>query len=412
MTLETTSTQPRLSDASKAALDALLQRVTSSRELPALTLGVAGATGAPLYFAAAGERVFGDPEQGLVDDSTYLELYSQTKLVTAVAVLQLVDGGLVSLDDPAVVEKHAPELLAQAVLSYDDEGNEVLTPLAAPITLRTLLTHTSGQVYGFESPLLAKWEAAHRPPSVLKADSGVGAYTRPFVFQPGTRWAYGIGVDWAGIVLERVTGQTLEQYFQEHVFAPLGISDLTFYITPENAGRFQTVQARDGDSFKPGASFRDKTPGVRYAQLSGGGGLVGTVKDYLRFLQAVLGARDAPNAVVSAAAYKELFTDSLSDEVRASLNARPDKALKQRAGAGPALGWSVGLELDLLDGEFGRKRGSGYWGGAAKTGFWIDPASGVVAIVATQILTPGALADLGFKKVKDEFEREVYAGLV
>lgn len=246
------------------------------------------------------------------------------------------------------------------------------------MTLRTLLTHTSGQAYGFDSPALLKWEGAHKPATSYDPNSGVAAYTRPFVFQPGSSWTYGIGIDWAGIILERVTGQSLEEYFKEHIFEPLGLKDLTFYITPENAPRFQVIQTRKEGGWAPaGFSYRDRTPGVRYKQLSGGGGLVGTVKDYLLFLQAVLAAKDQGNAVVSKAAYDELFRDSLSADVRTKLNARPDKALKQIPGSGAALSWSVGLELNLTDGEFGRREGSGYWGGAAKTSFWLDPASGI-----------------------------------
>ncbi|WOO79171.1 Acyltransferase LovD [Vanrija pseudolonga] len=415
MTVETNTTTtthaPRVADTGAAALDALLERTVANRDLPAVTFGVIGASGAPIYFAARGEKALGDAAKGQIDETTYLELYSQTKLMVAVAVLQLVDRGVLNLDDTAVVEKHAPELLAQKVLSYDDAGNEVLSPLTGKLTLRTLLTHTSGLAYGFDSPALAKWEAAHKPATSYNPESGVAGFTRPFVFQPGTNWTYSIGIDWAGIILERVTGQSLEEYFTQHIFAPLGLKDLTFYITEANAPRFQVVQTRTESGWEPAKfSYRDRTPGVRYKQLSGGGGLVGTAKDYLLFLQAILAAKEHSNAVVSKAAYDELFRDSLTADVRAKLNARPDKALKQIPGGPAALSWSVGLELNLTDGEFGRKKGSGYWGGAAKTSFWLDPASGIAAVFGTQILG-AAFADLGFKAVKDEFERTLYDAL-
>ncbi|TXT10890.1 hypothetical protein VHUM_01641 [Vanrija humicola] len=390
MTTDPTPT-PRLTPAAAAALDALLARVEDTHTLPAVTLGVIAAQGEPLYFSAQGDRVLGEPDKGRVDATTYLELFSQTKLVTAVAVLQLVDSGAVALDDAGVIAAHAPELLEQQVLSYDDAGNEVLTPRMGELTLRTLLTHTSGLVYAFESPTLAKWEAAYSPPTQGRPDAGLAGYVRPLVFQPGSQWAYGTGVDWAGVIVERVSGLSLAEYFAQHIFSPLGLTDLGFYFTEDNAPRFQTIQTRTADGWAPvpKGTLRDRTPGVRYAQLSGGAGLVGTARDYLLFLQAILAAKDGGSAVLSKAGYAELFADSLSDGVRAQLNARPDKALKQAPGAGPALGWSVGLELNLADGEFGRKKGSGYWGGAAKTSFWLDPASGIAVGGACSLCVRG-----------------------
>lgn len=112
------STTPRVTPKGKAALDALLSEVVDAHQLPALTIGATTSTG-PIYFAARGDRVFGDSSKGQVGEDTVLQLYSQTKLVVAVSALQLVDRGVWSLDDPAVVEKHAPELWKQEILSYE-----------------------------------------------------------------------------------------------------------------------------------------------------------------------------------------------------------------------------------------------------------------------------------------------------
>lgn len=203
----------------------------------------------------------------------------------------------------------------------------------------------------------------------------------------------------------------------------MGITSITFNATVENIARLQVPQARvekDGEvTWVPSeGSLRDLTPGVVYKQASGGGGLLGTAKDYLSFLAAILRSRE-PGGIVSPEGYKALFTNTLGErgadnETYAGLAAyaflQPlDKSLVENNAA--HLGFSVGLGLALADTATGRKAGSGHWGGIAKTGFWLDPASGIAAIIGTQIFTPGVLFEPAFNAVYARFERTLYDGL-
>lgn len=305
-----------------------------------------------------------------------------TKLVTSVAVLQLVDRGLVDLDDAELIERVCPELAALPILTGMDGNKPITTPRTAPITLRRLLTHTSGLAYDFTSPLLEQWKKAtnHPPHYGVK---GQKAYCEPLVFQPGEKWLYSIGIDWAGIVVERVSGQDLEAYFHEHIFGPLGLTPKDVSFIPEDVhARIQQVCGRDENGkLKHTESLRPVgLDAESIGQLSGGGGLVGTAKAYMRFLQGIL-QREA-GGIVSERAFKTLFTDSLeSGDVRKGLAAMTMRQTyhdpEHTANDGQYLGHSVGLVLSLKDSVNGRKKGSGCWDGAAKTQYWLDPATGI-----------------------------------
>ncbi len=314
-----------------------------------------------------------------------LQLYSMTKLVTTVAVLQLVDRGLIDLDDAELVEKHCPELCALPVL-MSKEGDKLLsTPRTQPITVRRLLTHTSGLAYTFTSPLLAEWHVQNRPPPHYGEKTTKG-FEEPLVFQPGERWLYSIGIDWAGILVERVSGQTLQEYFHEHIFGPIGLTvdDMTFIPNDDVRARMQKIAKREEDgTLVQGVPMRPLDIGAdNIGQLSGGGGLHGTAKAYLRFLQGVLNRADG---IVSKAGFTELFTDSLPadapPEVKKGLAVMTIRTNyhdpEHTANDAALLGHSVGLVLSLKNSINGRRKGSGCWDGAAKTHYWLDPTTGI-----------------------------------
>lgn len=380
---------PILSAKGKAALDELLTSRVESRNIPAATFGVTSADG-EIYFNHAGERIFGQPEKGNVDDKTseftkdhltaVFQLYSMTKLVTVVAVLQQCERGVVSLDDPAVVEKHCPDLCAMEVLVSVDGDDVKTTPRTEPLTLRRLLTHTSGLAYWFTNSLLGGWVKATNHPGHLHGDAS--GYLEPAVFQPGEKWLYGIGIDWAAICIERATGKRLDAIFQENIFGPLGLTpeDITFTPTQAIRDHWQQVCGRNEDgSIKLMEPLRP-LDGSGLGQLSGGGGLLGTGRAYLTFLRGVLASKNG--GILQPESYKELFTDSLerTDAQLAGLGYMAgrvgyhDPAHIENANG---LGHSVGLCLNLKDSVFGRKAGSGCWDGMAKTHYWLDPVTGI-----------------------------------
>ena len=160
-----------------------------------------------------------------------------TKLVTSLAVLQQVEAGVLSYDDPAIVQKYAPELVKQRILiSYDEETKEAkFADLERPPTVRDLVTHTSGQVYFFFDPKLYAYDRDHGLLAMFGSETG--QFAQPFLFSPGTRLAYGTGLDWAGIILERATGQDLESYFRQHISTRLGCLRTQRSTTPPKSSR-------------------------------------------------------------------------------------------------------------------------------------------------------------------------------
>lgn len=303
-----------------------------------------------------------------------------TKLVTAIAALQLAERGLVDLDDASVIDTHAPELAAMPILSaYTDSGPQT-RPRTRPMTLRHLISHTAGVAYDFHAPDLGRWRRETGTPSNFSGT--VAGFTYPLLFEPGTRYAYGTGLDWTGIVIERVTGMDLEAYFQKNIWQPLGIGSMTFRPTPEMEGRRQaTFRCKDGvmEPFDGGFSYHEG------AQLSGGGGLFGTAADFLRLLSGVL-ACDAPGGILAPEYAKELFADQFPPRGEGnSCHADLARSIKKDglqdialcADDGKMLGWGLGGMVNLVQSQYGRRAGSVSWGGAGKTEFWIDPEAGI-----------------------------------
>lgn len=319
-----------------------------------------------------------------------LQLYSMTKLVTSVAVLQLVDRGLVDLDDTTLVEQHCPELAAMPILVGMDGTTPVMKPRTQPYTVRKLLTHTSGLAYGFTSRTLGEWmQATGQPPHY--GIKGVRGFLEPPVFEPGSAWLYSIGIDWAGILVERVSGLDLEEYFHQNIFAPLGLTktDITFIPTDDVRARMQQVCGRKEDGSlehtKPMRPLDLNKDTI--GQLSGGGGLHGTARAYLRFLQGILQKEEG--GIISEAGLRELFTDSLPREKEEVMQGLAKMTTRQAyhdpehtANDAQYLGHSVGLVLSLKDSINGRREGSGCWDGAAKTQYWLDPKTGIAVSLA------------------------------
>jgi methyl acetate hydrolase len=217
---------------------------------------------------------------------------------------------------------------------------------------------------------------------------------QPILFEPGTDWKYSIGLDWAGVLLTRVSGQSLEEYFKSNIFDKCGMTSTSFFPTQDLKSRMMKVCERNSDgSLRPEAAptmGREMDAGKVGPFLSGGGGLFGTAKDYLSFLRAILAsspqsAQPASNPLLSASSYRELFTHALDANSSASLSSLAAMAKDQNIhdpavltnGTGDHIAHSVGLFINKIDSKFGRKANSGCWDGAAKTYYFIDPASGI-----------------------------------
>ncbi|KAL1408750.1 hypothetical protein Q8F55_005563 [Vanrija albida] len=403
---------PTISARGKTDLDAALAAAIADPLLPAQFWGVTTAKG-PIYFNCGGERVLHEPERGEVTEDTVLQLWSMTKLVTSVACLQLVDRGEVSLDDEGVIAAHLPELAAQRILTgHTEAGAEVWAERTKPLTLRHLLSHTSGVPYPEMPPAIARWQTEHDHPWYFAPGAGIEALAVPLEFEPGAGWSYGLGIDWAGVLVARVSGSTLGDYFSEHIFGPLGITSLTFVPAPGVLARLMKETWRDAEGGLVQAN-PDTRPldAAALKTHAGGAGLLGTAKDYLRFLEGIL-ASATPGGILSPASFALLFKNTLPAD-RGARHYADMEAFMGSWGTydfNAELGFSVALATNAKDAASGRKAGSGAWGGMAKTEFWIDPASGIAGFCGTQ-LVGGEVNPDPFAAVYAGFESCVYAAL-
>lgn len=424
-------TAPKLNDAAKASLDQYLASVADSGNYAAQFMGVTTADG-PLYYACKGERVWGEPDKGQVDENTSespadvaeslltwpaLELWSMTKLMVGIACLQLHEKGLINYDDPEFINKHLPELAKQMILEgYGDDGKPILKDRKNPLTLRHLLTHTSGVSYGVMDPDLGRWEKENGIQPWMIPGATVASITSPLRFEPGTHFRYGMGIDWAGVLVERISGKSLEEYMKENIWTPCGMTSVSFYPNDELKSRLMQMCTRDkdgkiiqGDGMRPVPKLSPKD----ITFLSGGGGTLGTLKDYMTMLQHILACKDKDGGILSSASYRLLMAPALPRE---SEGVHKDLGFfMQMLGetapevtSGEAVNHSLGLCLVETDLEGRRKAGSGFWGGAAKTNFWMDPTAGIAAVMGTNVLDEDRS---DYREKINEFERIVYKGL-
>ncbi|GLC25132.1 serine hydrolase [Roseisolibacter agri] len=336
----------------------------------------------------------------LASDAVF-RMYSMTKPVTAVAVLQLVERGTLGLDDP--VARYIPAFAEAAVYAGGGAAHPTTTPAVRPITIRQLLMHTSGMAYGLG--VLAPDSIANAR-GLFVASRTVAGFADtvariPLAFQPGARWRYGPGLEVLGRVVEIVDGRPFERYLDEEIFTPLGMRSTAMRLTP-------ALRARLAGYYERGPDGRLRTtrgmvpqdllePAARFA--CGGCGLVSTAGDYLRFAQMLLndGTLDGVRILRPESA-AELRRDALPP----ALGPIP----AGNFGPGTGFGLGVAVQRDRASPENPSAPGTFGWSGAANTYFWVDPANGVIGMVLTQHHPPFSYPLLR------ETKQLVYAALV
>lgn len=356
-----------------------------------------------LFTGEAGVRTLGKP--GGMTADTVMWIASMTKAVTTAAALQCVERGQLRLDSPA--SEWLPELQSIPVLDgFDSQDRPLLRSARTPITLRQLLTHTAGFAYEFFNADIARYMAQH---SIGTVTSGSRAtLQRPLTADPGSRWEYGVGVDWAGRLVEVVSGLRLGAYFQHHLFEPLGMHSSAVRITPAMRSRLAGMHVRLGDG-----SLAHKSIEVpQDAEFDmGGHALYSTPADYLRFLQMILrGGELDGRRVLAAGSVAEMMTRQIGEvSVPATLktvNAR----ISNDVTFFPKLPrtWGLGFMMNEAAVPSGRAAGSLAWAGLSNGYYWIDPVRGICATVMTQILP---FFDLEVVRLLGAFEAEVYRAL-
>jgi CubicO group peptidase (beta-lactamase class C family) len=370
------------------SLDETLQRGMKARNIPCVTAMVADSHRV-LYHGAFGTR---DAVSGLpVKIDSLFSIASMTKAITSAAALQLVEQKKVAVEEPA--EKYLPELRGRMVLDGFDPstGRAKLRPPSRPVTLHHLLTHTSGLCYSLWDQDALKWQNS----------PGANGTAPPLMFDPGTRWQYGQGIDLAGRMVEAVSGLTLEDYFQKHICKPLGMTDTSFMVPPAKFERLVTGYRRQPDgTMKPG----DRKPPDPPKAFNGGGGLYSTAPDYIRFMQMIL---KHGGHVLSRQSYKLISTNQTGNLQAGVLKSTtPEMSADMDVHPGASDRYTLGFLLNPAPHQGGRSAGSLAWAGISNTFYWIDPARDRCAVIMMQFLPFVDPAAVGLLQ---EFEHAVYA---
>lgn len=361
------------------AIDRLLAQSVSSGALPGVVAVVADRDGT-LYEGAHG-RLSVDGEQPARLDTMFW-IASMTKPVVSAAALQLIERGELELEQP--VADIVPAFGELPILQGFDGDAPRLRPATRPVTLRHLLTHTSGCGYWFDNPDVLRYHQVTGVPDPLSGR--LQALQVPRLFEAGERWEYGTSIDWLGRVVETVGGADLNAHVRAHIAEPLGMVDTTF--DPSEAQRERLMAVHDARTNEPLRRSAVALP-AEQEFWSGGGGLYSTAVDYLRFVRALLRGGELDGERILRAETVELaFSDHLQGAPMPPEGTR--SAVPELSNDVPALpfkqGFGLGLRLMLEDIPTMRRAGSGDWAGLCNTYFWIDRTSGIAAMLLTQVL--------------------------
>jgi CubicO group peptidase (beta-lactamase class C family) len=384
-----------------ARIDAALSRAVEAREVPGV-VALAATDNGIMYEGAFGMRDLAKGPAMTLD--TVFRIASMTKAVTSVATMQLVEQGKLRLEEP--IDSVLPELASPQVLEgFDASGAPRLRPARRPITLRHLLTHTAGFGYEFWNPQLMRYVDVTGMPSLRTGK--LAALRMPLVFDPGERWEYGINTDWVGRIVEAASGQSLDAYFRDQIFAPLGMTDTGFSLSATQEARLVNVHQRKADgSLEPTATEAR----AQSEFSSGGGGLYSTGRDYLVFLQMLLHQGRFNGAQLLRPETVAMMAQNQIGDINAGImkTAMPELSNDVDFFPGIACKWGLGYMINTQPGPAGRSAGSLTWAGIYNSYYWIDPQKRVTGVILTQILP---FADQRAVRLYGEFESGVYDAL-
>ena len=377
-----------------AAIDAGLRGAVERKDVPGVVALITDRQRV-LYQGAFGVA---DVSTGraLTPDAMF-RIASMTKPITSLALMQLVEQGRLGLDDPA--EKYLPELANLKVFeSFDPTtGAYNLRPASRPATVRHFLTHTSGLAFPFTSAIWRDF----KPAAGEKFPFG-----GPLLFDPGERWHYSTSTEVVGRLVEVISGQKLEDYFRQHIFAPLKMDDTSYNIPEAKASRVVAAQQRAGAKMDGAIELQSPQPALTIPAPGGGGGLTSTASDYGRFVRMFLNGGELDGARVLKAETVALMSQNAMGSLRvpALKTALPRSADFSFIADGRDQ-WSLAflMTADQVPGK--RSPGSLSWGGINNTYFWIDPSRGISGIILMQYLP---FADAKALAVYDAFERGAY----
>ena len=359
--------------------------------------------GKVVEFDAVGKRDLGNSAP-MQRDSIF-RIYSMSKPITGVAMMMLFEEGKWQLNDP--VSKYIPEFANLKVYATDEHNNMTLKDQVHPVTMRELMSHSGGFTYGFFSNTPV--DKLQREADLLNPNNTLDEFIKrvaklPLNAQPGSEWHYSISVDIQGYIVQKLSGMPFEEFLEKRIFKPLAMSDTGFYVPKEKLNRFAEFYTYDKD----GKLIAVKTTeglnhdfAAKPALSSGGGGLVSTATDYMRFCQMLLNGGQLNGLRLLSPRTVELMRS----------NVLPPDMPTLAPGTGFGLDFAVYTDPIAAGGYYGK--GAYFWGGAAGTWFWIDPVSDLIVVgMIQQAAGTGAAAVAGVPDVRGLSHAFVYAAIV
>jgi methyl acetate hydrolase len=382
--LAVTSAAPTLPQQGASAISAVIKAATDRGDVPGVAVAVVNKDGL-LYNEAAGKSRTATNTPMAKD--TIFNMASMTKPVTSVAIMMLVDQGKLKLDDP--VATYLPTWKDPVVISKfnDADASYETRPAKRPITIRHLLTHTSGLGYGFASPMLTK----------IMKNTKKTELDLPLLFDPGESWAYGPSTRVLGHVVEAISGQTIDAFLESKILSPLGMHDTSYLVPATKYARVVAINRRGND----GKFVEQPVPGVIPATVQGDGGLYGTPSDYGLFLRMLLNRGTLNGKRILTEKSARTMLESHTGTVVVKEQHSADLALSRNFPVGADKDtWGLGFQLAAATQSNRRSPGSGTWAGIFNTHFFIDPAKEIGVVVMMQTLP-----------FYDEASMKVYAGV-
>lgn len=370
-------------------VDAWMRRYVETGRLAGLSVAVMRG-GKTAFFRAHGQADLARSRPFTAD--TILRIYSMTKPLTSLAVLMLYEEGRFQLDDP--VSRFLPEFTEMRVMTGGNRARLETEPALRAITIRDLLTHTSGLTYGFMEATLV--DALYRRDEIdfqtssLPLGELVARLARqPLLAQPGTEWNYSVATDVLGHLVAVISGQDFGEFMRARILRPLRMHDTDFFVPEEKRDRFAANYAFDREGR---LRLYDDSVGSRFLTppplASGGGGLVSTAGDYLRFCRMILNLGELDGVRLLGRKTVELM---LTNHLPGDLAAMGQPRFAESSYAGIGFGLGVSVMLDPARAQIVGTPGEVSWGGVASTSFWIDPDEDMAVVLMTQLVPSSAL---------------------
>jgi CubicO group peptidase (beta-lactamase class C family) len=316
-----------------------------------------------------------------MDRKTIVRIYSMTKPITGVAFMTLYEKGAFQLDDP--LSKYAPEFANMKVYKgVDASGKLILEAAKRPITIRDITRHTSGFVTSTELPGLSELVKKVDPmnPNNTLEEMAKKLASLPLLFQPGEQWAYGPSVDVQAYLVERLSGKPFDQYLQETIFKPLGMTDTRYVVAGTDRKRLAGMYNKGNDGQLTIAADNENTFNIKnYPLKPGGFGLTSTLDDYMKFAQMLLNkGRSGKVQILKPETVKLMATNQLSDTIKQRM------WLPSKGQVGFGIDFAVRLREPASKEENNGAVGEFFWDGAASTLFWVDPVNDLTAVLFVQ----------------------------